>query len=134
VAAFYAPTDLAEGWRHPPSPDPLDVRRVLETFIGGPPDRYAEAYRDASPVTFVRSGAPPTLQIHGARDHIVEPRFGRMLDERLRAAGVTSVYLEIPWAEHVFDVVPHGVSGQIALYYTERFLAWALSREDRHSS
>jgi acetyl esterase/lipase len=127
VVAFYAPTDLAEGWRHPPSPDPLDVRRVLETFIGGPPDQYADAYRDASPITFVHAGALPTLQIHGGRDHIVEPRFGRMLDERLRAVGATSVYLEIPWAEHVFDVLPHGVSGQIALYYTERFLAWAMN-------
>ena len=128
VVSYYGPTDLAEGWRRPPSPDPLDARSILETFLGGTPDQQPAAYRDASPITWVRAGAPPTLLVHGSRDHIVEPRFGRMLDERLHAVGATSVYLEIPWAEHAFDIVPHGVSGQIARHYTERFLAWALSR------
>lgn len=56
----------------------------------------------------------------------MEVRFGRMLNERLRSTGTTSVLLEIPWAEHAFDVIPNGLSGQIALYYVERFLAWAL--------
>ena len=51
-----------------------------------------------------------------------------MLDDRLRAAGTTSVFMEIPWAEHAFDAVPFGPSGQLSLYYTERFLAWALTR------
>jgi acetyl esterase/lipase len=69
---------------------------------------------------------PPTLLVYGARDHIVAPRFGHELDERLRQAGAVSVLLEIPWAEHAFDALPNGLSGQIALYYTERFLAWAL--------
>jgi hypothetical protein len=31
--------------------------------------------------------------------------------------------LTIPWAEHAFDTVFSGVSNQLALYYTERFLA-----------
>ena len=69
---------------------------------------------------------PPSLLDNVARDHIEAPRFGRELDGRLREAGGRSVLLEIPWAEHAFDAVPNGVSGQIALYYTERFLAWAL--------
>jgi hypothetical protein len=34
--------------------------------------------------------------------------------------------VEIPWAENAFDEVFNGVSNQLALYYTERFLAWAL--------
>jgi hypothetical protein len=36
------------------------------------------------------------------------------------------VFLEIPWAEHAFDLVPNGPSGQLSLYYTEQFLGWAL--------
>lgn len=71
---------------------------------------------------------PPTLLLYGSRDHVVEARFGRMLSERLRSAGTTCVLLEIPWAEHAFDVIPSGLSSQIALYYVERFLAWALMR------
>ena len=126
VVSYYGPTDLIEGWRQPPRPDPLDVRSILETYLRGTPDTAAARYRDASPVTYATARVPPSLLIYGARDHIVAPRFGRELDDRLRKAGARSVLLEIPWAEHAFDAVPNGVSGQIALYYTERFLAWAL--------
>jgi len=126
VVSLYGPTDLVEGWRQPPRPDPLDVRGILETYLRGTPDSAPTAYHEASPVTYVTSRVPPTLLLYGARDHIVAPRFGRMLHDRLREAGGVSVLLEIPWAEHAFDAVPNGLSGQIALYYTERFLAWAL--------
>ena len=84
------------------------------------------AYHDASPVTYAAPRVPPTLLIYGSRDHVVEARFGRQLHERLQQVGATSVLLEIPWAEHAFDLLPNGLSGQIALYYTERFFAWAL--------
>ena len=36
--------------------------------------------------------------------------------------------VQIPWAEHAFDATPNGTSGQLSLYYIERFLAWALTR------
>jgi len=126
VVSYYGPTDLSEGWRQPPRPDPLDVRSILETYLRGTPDTAAARYTEASPITYATARVPPSLLVYGARDHIVAPRFGRELDARLREAGARSVLLEIPWAEHAFDVVPNGVSGQIALYYTERFLGWAL--------
>ena len=126
VVSFYGPTDLVEGWRDPPHPDPLDIRAILETYLRGTPDTVLPRYQEASPVTYVSALVPPTLLVNGGRDHIVSPRFGRELDERLRHAGAVSALLEIPWAEHAFDALPNGVSGQIALYYTERFLAWAL--------
>jgi acetyl esterase/lipase len=126
VVSYYGPTDLVEGWREPPRPDPLDVRGTLQTYLGGTPDSAAARYRDGSPVTYVSARVPATLLIYGTRDHIVLPRFGRELDERLQRAGATSVLLEVPWADHAFDAVPNGLTGQIALYYTERFLAWAL--------
>ena len=50
-----------------------------------------------------------------------------MLDEKLRGTGTTSVLLEVPWAEHGFDEVSGGPGAQLALYHTERFLAWALT-------
>ncbi len=128
VVSYYGPTDLVEGWRMPPAPDPLGVRPTLEAYLGGTPDSVPSRYREASPVTYVSGRLPPTLLIYGSRDHIVEARFGRELHERLRGAGATSVLLEIPWAEHAFDAVPRGLSGQLSLYYTERFLAWALAR------
>ena len=133
VVSYYGPTDLVEGWRQPPRPDPLDVRAILETYLRGTPDSAPDRYREASPVTYVSARVPPTLLMYGSRDHIVEARFGRALHERLRQAGATSVLLEFPWAEHAFDALPNGLSGQISLYYTERFLGWAL-RPARRSS
>jgi acetyl esterase/lipase len=106
------------------------VRAIDEAFLGGPPDSIPERYRDASPISYATRSLPPTLLIYGARDHVVEARFGRALHERLLATGTPSVYLEIPWAEHAFDVdvLRSGLSSQIALYYTERFLAATLKR------
>ena len=126
AVSYYGPTDLVEGWRVPPRPDPLDIRAILETFLRGTPDSMPVQYREASPVTYVSARVPPTLLVYGLRDHIVLPRFGRALDGQLQRAGATSVLLEVPWADHAFDAVANGLTGQIALYYTERFLAWAL--------
>jgi acetyl esterase/lipase len=129
VVSYYGPVDLVEGYRNPPNPDPVGVRAIVETLLGGTPDSVPARYREASPITNVTRRLPPTLLVYGGRDHVVEARFGRMLHERLLATGNTSVFLEIPWAEHGFDAVSGGPSAQISLYYTERFLAWALRRD-----
>jgi acetyl esterase/lipase len=131
VVSFYGPVDLVDGYRNPPVPDPIAVRPIQEAFLGGPPYRVPDRYRAASPITYVTRPQPPTLLIYGSRDHVVRARYGRMLDERLRATGTTSILLEIPWAEHAFDALPSGLSGQISLYYTERFLSWAIAGPTR---
>lgn len=129
VVSFYGPSDLVDAYAHPPRPDPLDIRTIEETLLGGTPAQMPDRYRDASPITYVTRKLPPTLLVYGGRDHIVEARYGRALRDRLVASRTTTVYLEIPWAEHAFDEVLSGPSGQIALYHTERFLAWALAGE-----
>jgi acetyl esterase/lipase len=122
VVSLYGPTDLADGWRSPPWPDPLPVRPPLEDFLGGTPDTVPQRYEAASPLTYVARRVPATLLVYGGRDHIVEPRFGRELHDRLKRVGATSIYLELPWAEHAFDLVP-GLSARIVQPYIERFLA-----------
>lgn len=126
VVALYAPTDLAAGYADVPSPDPIDVRRVLVRFLGAPPARARERYREASPISYARSGLPPTLLLYGGRDHVVKPRFGRELAAALRRAGDPVVYVGLPWAEHGFDFLPAGLGGQLALGVIERFLARVL--------
>jgi acetyl esterase/lipase len=128
VVNYYGPVDLEDGWRRPPRPDPLDVRGILEMFIGGTPDAKPEHYRHASPITWVSKASAPTLSLYGSRDHVVEARFGRLLDAALKGAGATSVLLELPWSDHSFDAVPYGMGRYVALRYTERFIAWAVSR------
>jgi acetyl esterase/lipase len=123
VVSLYGPVFLADGWREPPRPDPLDVRAVLETYLGGTPDQVPDRYTAASPVTYVSPQAPPTLLVYGRRDHIVDIRFAQRLEATLREAGVPVALLDIPWAEHAFDLLPDGLSAQLALYYTERFVA-----------
>ena len=123
VVSLYGPVFLADGWREPPRPDPLDVRAILETYLGGTPDQVPDRYAAASPVTYVSSKVPPTLLVYGRRDHIVEVRFARQLEARLRQVSAPVALLEIPWAEHAFDILPDGLSAQVALFYTERFLA-----------
>lgn len=126
VVNYYGPVNLTEGYNSPPHPDPINTRAVLRTFIGGSLDEFPKQYKMASPINYVTRPLPPTLLIYGGRDHLVEARFGRQMYERLQKSGNTAVFLEIPWAEHAFDAVFNGVSNQLALYYTERFLAWAL--------
>ena len=128
VVNYYGPVDLAAGWRQPPRPDPANVRAIVEAFIGGTPNQKPEHYRHASPITWVSRSNAPTLSIYGSRDHIVEARFGRMLHSALTSAGTTSVLLELPWSEHSFDAVPIGMGRWVAMHYTERFIAWAVTR------
>lgn len=129
VVSLYGPIDLTASYRNPPHPDPLGVRSIEEEFIGGPPDKFAAAYADASPMTYATAdrarSLPPTLLIYGGRDNVVEPKYGRSFAEKLNESGTSAAYLEIPWAEHGFDEVFSGVSSQVSLYYLERFLAWA---------
>ncbi|MCU0566096.1 MAG: alpha/beta hydrolase [Oculatellaceae cyanobacterium Prado106] len=127
VINYYGPVDLTLGYNDPPVPDPIDTRAVLRAFLGSTPQEQAERYRVASPYTYAEGRLPPSLLIYGKRDHIVKSVFGRRLYEKLQATGNSAILIEIPWAEHAFDAVFQGVSNQIALYYTERFLAWALS-------
>jgi acetyl esterase/lipase len=129
VVSYYGPVDLVESFKHPPSPDPLNVRAVEEALIGGTLDQMAARYADASTITHVKAGTtplPPTLLISGRRDHIVEAKYGAAIVSALRARGTQVGYIELPWADHAFDEVFNGPSSQIALYYTERFIAWAV--------
>ncbi|MGB7414392.1 MAG: alpha/beta hydrolase [Thermosynechococcaceae cyanobacterium] len=126
VVNYYGPVDLTEGYLYPPVPDPINSRAVLTDFLGGSPNQLAEQYRQASPITYVTQPLPPTLLIYGRRDHIVQAKYGKQLYQALKATQSQAVYIEIPWADHAFDAVFNGVSNQLALYYTERFIAWAL--------
>ncbi|MGK7910449.1 MAG: alpha/beta hydrolase fold domain-containing protein [Synechococcus sp.] len=127
VVNFYGPVNLANGYRNPPTPDPIDTRETLETFLGGSPDELPELYRQASPISYVRPDLPPSLLIYGGRDLVVKAEYGRELAQALETAGNTVAWVEIPWADHAFDTIFNGVSSQLSLYYIERFLAWALS-------
>lgn len=132
VISYYGPVNLTRGYYEIPTPDPINSRRTLTAFLGGSPDQFPDLYRQASPYNQVRPAdtppgpLPPTLLIYGGKDHIVRSAYGQALRDRLQATNNPVAFIEIPWADHAFDAVFNGPSNQMALYYTERFLAWAL--------
>lgn len=126
VVGYYGPTNLTAGYYDPPVPDPIDTRAILEAFLGGSPRELPRQYELASPINYVKPGLPPTLLIYGSRDHVVKPIYGQQLYDQLQMAGNQAVLISLPWAEHSFDAVFRGLGNQVALYYTERFLGWAL--------
>ncbi len=81
---------------------------VLETVVFK--RRFAddpEPFRAASPSFRVHAEAPPFLVIHGERDTLVPVADARDFVERLRAVARNPVrYIELPAAEHAFDLWP----------------------------
>jgi acetyl esterase/lipase len=122
VISLYGPTDLARGYQELPSPDPIGVRSVLETFLGAPPSILPQAYRSASPISYVSHGKPSTLLIHGTRDHIVKVEFARDLHRELIRNENQAYLLELPWSEHAFDTVWFGMGNRVAVGAIEQFL------------
>lgn len=126
VVNYYGPVNLTTGYENPPVPDPIDTRAVLRAFLGGTPNQVPDLYRLASPINYVRPDLPATLLVYAGRDHVVQAKYGYNLYRQLQATDNQAVWLEVPWSEHAFDILFSGVGNQLALYYTERFLAWAL--------
>ncbi len=122
LVALYAPYDLVEGYMDLPSPDPIGVRAVLTSLVGGTPQQRLMQYRIASPSSYMRPGLPPTLLLFGGRDHVVKPEFNRKAAQALRAAHVPVISVELPWAEHAFDLAPSGLGGQLAFNVISDFL------------
>ena len=123
---YYSPVNLTAGYEDVPTPDPIESRATLRTFLGGTPTEFPELYRQASPINAVKPALPASLLIYGGKDHIIQSKYGKKLAQKLQSQGNQAVFIEIPWADHAFDAVFSGMSNQLALYYTERFLAWAL--------
>ncbi|MHB1502657.1 MAG: alpha/beta hydrolase fold domain-containing protein [Acidimicrobiales bacterium] len=64
-------------------------------------------FERASPVKRVTAGAPPFYVVHGANDTLVPVIEARRFVTQLRAVSGSSVtYVELPLAQHAFDVLP----------------------------
>jgi acetyl esterase/lipase len=103
-------------------------RDLIPSVVGGTPDQVPERYRLGSPIEHVGPHCPPTLLIQGAHDYSGMLPDVVHLHRSLRAAGVTSVYVEYPEADHGFSVIAAGAARwapaiQAVLYDVERFLA-----------
>jgi acetyl esterase/lipase len=64
-----------------------------------------EAFRAASPITYVSEDAPPFFVLHGRNDSLIPVEQGRAFTKRLREVSRQPVvYAELPFAQHAFDI------------------------------
>jgi acetyl esterase/lipase len=75
-------------------------------------DRHEDIYRDASPLARVTDSAPPFFVVHGGSDFVIPVAQARTFVDRLRATSRETVgYLELPGAQHGFDLIDGGCTG-----------------------
>ncbi len=122
VIAFYTPSDLVWGYSKPANPLIMNSKKVIRTYLGGPPTAGSRVYEDASPVYSVNGMTPPTLMIHGERDELVSPIHNEHLSKKLAEFKRPYYYLRLPWATHGCDANLNGPCGQISTYAVERFI------------
>jgi dipeptidyl aminopeptidase/acylaminoacyl peptidase len=102
---------------------PADSQR-LAYWIGGTPAEKPDAYREASPTTYVTSDDPPMYFFHGGADHLVPVRSPKRMVDRLKEAGVPVEFYEVPGAGHMGAVVDPTALAH-ALAFTDRYLKGA---------
>lgn len=95
VVSFFGPTDftLQTWW------DRYESRLML-SVLGATFAERPDLYERASPVHYVRPGAPPDLFFHGTADNIVPIEHSRLLAARLQAVGVSARLVEMPGLGH----------------------------------
>lgn|GEM_PF-563815 len=74
VVAGGAPTNLME----------FDSSEIFTKFLGGPKEEKPDVWLRASPITWIRRGAPPMFIYHGKNDWVVPVHQSRMLVDGLR--------------------------------------------------
>jgi len=122
VVSYYAPTDMEWDYMNPAIPDVIHAVEVLENFLGGAPVEKKTSYMEASPTEQAKIHAVPTLLIHGQRDQIVRFENVQLLTSKLEAAKVPFEVVDLPWANHGFDVNPTGWASQISNAEVAAFL------------
>jgi acetyl esterase/lipase len=78
-----------------------EAEEFLHAFLG-PPTGDPSKWAQASPVSYVRPGLPPTLLIHGAEDWLVPLEQSRIMARALADAGSPVRLMELPGEEHSF--------------------------------
>lgn len=112
VAAWYPPTDLNRMGRQA-RPDAVaradDPGSREALLIGAQPADAPDLAAAASPITYVRDGAPPFLLIHGTADRYVPAAQSTTFAAALEGAGAAVELLLIEGADHMWSQ-PGGMS------------------------
>jgi acetyl esterase/lipase len=110
---FYGVFDLTDsnGFYYPELRSYVFEKIVFKRSYAGNEDLY----RAASPTQRVHADAPPFLIIHGERDTLVPVEDARHFAEELKRVSREPVrYVELPGAEHAFDLWPSERTARIS--------------------
>ncbi len=75
--------------------------RLLAGVFGKTRGEAPDVYRDASPITFASSNAPPCFWFHGTTDFLVPIENSRTMHRKLTELGASSELYEIPGQGHL---------------------------------
>lgn len=90
----------------------------------------ANAFRAASPISYVSPEAPPFFVLHGRNDSLIPVEQARVFSSRLREVSRNPVvYAELPFAQHAFDIFGSARAAHAAVA-VEQFLAEIYSRAE----
>jgi acetyl esterase/lipase len=108
VVSYYGLTDLTQLYAscvagELPTVERNLMRVVLERFVGGTPDRAADRYAKASPITYASAGSAPTLLIHGTADRKVPLSQSQRFEKRLKEVGAKVRLMALEGAPHDFE-------------------------------
>ena len=82
-----------------------------------------DAFRAASPITYVSPDAPPFFVLHGRNDSLIPVEQARAFSKQLREVSRQPVaYAELPFAQHAFDIFGSARAAHAAVA-VEQFLA-----------
>ena len=99
IVDFYGITDIADLLDGPDKkPFPENWPYTVQ-WLGNQPNR-ADVARASSPLTYVRSGLPPIISIHGDADPTVPYNHSVRLQDALQKAGVAHALVTVPGGGH----------------------------------
>jgi acetyl esterase/lipase len=113
--AFYPQTDLNDTHMG-------GAPRMVQALL--PPGADEAAIREASPITHIKAGYPPTIIFHGLVDTTIPVENSQHLLQTLRGAGVPSELHTFEGVPHEFDQHPEFAEACAALsdFFLDRYI------------
>lgn len=118
VVDMFSPADLTDL-----ADSSAFMRTMVRIGLGG----TVGTRRAASPISYVRPGAPPFLIIHGTEDDTVRPRHSERLARELRASGVPATLIQVDGTGHGLDTKGQRPSPERLAGSVVEFLGTALA-------
>jgi len=133
VIAFYPITDIDDLYAFYKKDGAPFLEQAIFRGTGGSFEERKNLFKIFSPMSYLTAGniehLPPVFLAAGKMDRIVDVYQSEELNNELLTNGITSIFIELPWANHGFDVVVNGPGGQVVFHYMHQFLQWVINQK-----